>query len=193
MFPKKNTEKLSPYIYGFVKKKVDLSSFLETEIGCKLQWYEPKVTAGTVCPMPSHSDTKPSFRIKYFEDSGVWAFNCLGCGSKGTIIDFCMEYYGFNSPAEAVLFICDKFGFKKDGNFVIDGLKDVKKKINLQKKIACAHVVAARQCLSLLKKDYIKYNEWVAKSYKKMNKALDEEDIETVESIGFEASGKIQE
>jgi DNA primase len=190
---KKYIERFSPYLYDFVKKKVDLSEFLSTEIGCNLRWYEPKVAAGTACPMPNHKDSNPSFRIKYIEESGIWIFHCLGCGSKGTIVDFCMEYYSLDSSAEAVLFICDKFGFKKTDLVVTDSIKDVTKRVNLQKKIGCAHVVAARQCFTLLKKDYIKYNKWVAEAYQEMNKALDEEDLGVVDRIAFEASGKIQE
>jgi hypothetical protein len=166
---------------------------LSTEIGCTLRWYEPHISAGTVCPMPDHKDTNPSFRIKFIEEDSLWIFHCLGCNSKGTIIDFCREYYNLNSSAEAVMFICDKFGFKKTDIVVTDGLKDVKKKINIQKKIACSHIVAARQCFSLLKRDYNQHNIWVKEAYKTMNKALDSDDIETIESIGFEASKKLQE
>jgi len=190
---KKYTEKFSPYLYDFVKKSVDFSEFLSTEIGCNLRWYEPNISAGTLCPLPHHKDTNPSFRIKFIEEDKTWIFHCLGCGSKGTVIDFCMEYYGLDSSAEAVLFICDKLGLKKTDEIVTDSIKDVQKKINLQRKISCANVVASRQCFSLLKKNYAKYNTWVKEAYKTLNKALDVEDISTVESIGFEASKKLQE
>ena len=190
---KNQTEKISPYLYDYIKKKVDLSEFLSTEIGCNLRWYEPKISAGTICPMPNHKDNNPSFRIKFIEEDNVWIYNCLGCSSHGTIIDFCMEYYGLNSSAEAALFICNKFGFKKTDAVVTDGLKDVKTRVNLQKKINCANIVASRQCFSLLKKDYHKHNKWVKDAYKIINKALDEEDLSAIESIGFEASNKIQE
>ena len=186
-------EKISPHLYEYIKKKVDLSEYLSTELGCLLRWFEPKIYAGLYCPLPTHKDNKPSFRIKYMEDRGIWTFNCFGCNAHGTIIDFCREYYGFNSNEEVVMFLCEKFGFKKDSSVTLDGIKDVKKRINLQKKIACVHVVTAQQCLSLLKKDYNQYNIWVSNAYKKMNKALDEEDIETIEAIGYEATNKIQE
>jgi len=126
-------------------------------------------------------------------EDNILTGNCLGCNAKGTIIDFCMEYYGLNSPAEAALFLCDKFGFKKTDIVVTDGIKDIKKQVNLQKKINCANIIASRQCYLLLKKDYSKYNKWVKESYKILNKSLDTEDLSTVESIGFEASKKIQE
>ena len=138
----KNTERISPYLYDYIKKKVNLFDFLENEIGCNMKWYEVNVSAGTVCPLPQHKDTKPSFRIKFMEDSGTWIYHCLGCNSKGTIIDFCMEYYNLRSSSDAVIFICNKFGFKKNDVSIVDSLRDVRKKINFQKKIDCSHVVA---------------------------------------------------
>ena len=121
----------SRYLYEYVKKKVDLSEFLES-IGCQLQWLQPGVTARTTCPI--HKETKPSFNIKYLEEEEIWIFNCLGCGTKGTIIDFFIDYYGLNSASEAIWKICKRFGFKKDLSFITDSLKDVKRKINIQKK-----------------------------------------------------------
>lgn len=185
-------ESFSPYLFDFIKKKVDLSHFLETEIGCRLRWYESNISAGTTCPMPGHSEKKPSFRILK-TDSGVWIYHCLGCGTKGTIIDFFREYYGLNSAAEAVLSICRKFGFNKDSGVASDSLNDVKKKIDLQKKINCANIVSSRQCHALLRKDFKRHSKWVADAYHKMNEALEKEDIDTIEAVGFEASSKMGE
>jgi len=187
-----NNKKKPNYLFDFIKKKVDLAEFLETEVGCTLQWYEENVAAGTVCPMPHHKDSKPSFRVKLMDDE-VWVFHCLGCGSKGTIIDFCMEYYDLNNSSEAIMFICNKMGFKKDAQMIADSLKDVKKKMNLNRKLECAHIVSANQCRVLLRKDYDKYSKWVSQSYRKMNNALDVEDIDTIEEVGFEASSKIRD
>lgn len=184
---------LQPYMYDYVKKNVNLAEYLTTEAGCTLNWYEPNISAGTICPLPDHKDTKPSFRIKFMEDSGVWIWHCLGCNSKGTIIDFCMEYYGLNSSFEAVNFLCKKFNFKGGDQMSLDSLKDIRKKIDLQKKMNCTHVLVAHQCLALLRKDYNKNSKWVKEAYMRMNKSLDEDDIETIESIGYEASKKIGE
>ena len=57
----------------------------------------------------------------------------------------------------------------------------------------CANIVTSNQCRELLRKNYDKYNIWVANAYKQLNAALDNEDIETIESIGFEASDKMGE
>jgi len=181
----------STILYDFIKKKVDLAEFMETEAGCTLQWYEEGVTAGTICPMPHHKDSKPSFRIKLTDDE-IWIYHCLGCGSKGTVIDFCMEYYGLDTASEAVWFLCKKFGFKKDAQLVADSLTDVKKKMNLNRRMECAHVVASNQCRVLLRRDYDGHNKWVNKAYRRMNRALEEEDIDAIENIGFEASTKMR-
>ena len=82
-----NKTNSSFYLYDFIKKKVDLAEFLETEVGCTLKWFEVGVAAGTICPMPHHQDNKPSFRLKFIEEEEIWIYHCLGCGSKGTIID----------------------------------------------------------------------------------------------------------
>ena len=185
--------KVSPSLFAYVKRQINLADFLSTEIGCTLYWYDQNVSAGTLCPMPDHKDRKPSFRIKYLEDDKVWIYNCLGCGSKGTIIDFCHDFYGLNNVVESVLFICDKFGLGKTDDFIMEGIKDAEVTVNLQKKINCSNIVASRQCFSLLKKDYSRYNIWVRDAYRKLNKALDAENIDLIESIGYEASIKLKE
>jgi len=184
-------QKLSVNVYDFVKRKANLADFLIDELGCKIYWSQEGVSGKCICPLPSHKDGKPSFSIKFMND--VWVYRCLGCDSKGTIIDFCMQYYNIKNAALSALFICDKLGFDKSEASDIHILNESKNKANLQKKIDCAHVIASRQCFSLLKKDYAKYNKWVARAYRKMNEALSKEDLSIIEQIGYEASGKFQE
>jgi DNA primase len=188
----KKRSKLSSKLYTLVKQKINFADFLETEIGCKLRWYDNKISAGTVCPLPNHRDNKPSFRIKYMEDSQVYIFHCFGCNSKGTIIDFCTAYYGLNDSEEAVEFLCKKFNIDKD-NPEIQAIADTKKEVNLRKKVEHAHIITANQCRLLLQKNYIKYNKWIGKAYKRLNKALDEGKMEEVENIGYEAHNMLGE
>ena len=188
-----NQRHFSPYLIDYVKKTCNLADFLEEEIGCKLNWYEPGVSAGTPCPMPNHKDTKPSFRIKYVEEDKLWIFHCLGCNVKGTIIDFFMDYYELNSLAEAIHAICSKFNIVDSADLETESLKDVKKTINIQKKMEHANIGASNQCRMLLRKDYNRYNKWVADTYKRLNIALDNKDIETIEDIGYEVSNKMGE
>ena len=185
--------KFHPYLYDYVKQKVDFPEFLEVNIGCKLQWLERNVYARCACPMPHHKDIAPSFHIKLFENTNSWIFNCFGCNSKGSIIDFFVEYYGLDSSAEAVIYICNKFNLKVTDDFDVSSLKDVKKKVDLQKKMEYIHIVTSNQCRMLLKKDYNRYSKWVAEAYIKMNKALQDEDTYVIESIGFKASNRMQE
>jgi len=183
------TNKTPLYLYEFIKKKVDLSEFLETEISCTLNWFEPGISAGTPCPL--HKETQASFRLKYIEEDNIWIYNCFGCGASGTIIDFFMEYYSLANSAEAVIAICKKFGFKDSKELAISSLMNIKKRASFQKKIEFIHIVSSNQCRMLLKKDFNRYNKWVADAYKEMNKALIVEDLETVERIGSEASSKM--
>jgi len=177
--------KVNRHLYEFVKKKVDLAEFLETEVGCKLKWYQQDVTAGTACPL--HDERKPSFRIKFLEEDEIWIFHCLGCGKKGTIIDFFMDYYHIDDSSDAVIAICDKFDLHKDKDFLSSSFKDIKKKSDFNKKIEYTHILVSDQCRTLLRKNYSDNSKWVAGAYKRMNRALEKEDIQTIEDIGAEA------
>jgi len=181
------TNSIPPYLYDVIKKKVNLADFLE-EIGCKLEWIETDTVAKAICPL--HEEKKPSFRISKTEDN-IWLYFCYGCGKKGTIIDFFMDYYDISNPGESVLRICKKFNIKNDADLAADAIKDVKKNVNMKKKVDCANIVASNQCRCLLRHNYEKNSVWVAEAYKKINKALDEEDLETIESVGFEASSRM--
>ena len=181
----------SKNLFDYVKRKVDLSEFLETEIACTLKWYEPNVSAGCLCPFPDHNEKVGSFRIKLTD--GIWIFHCFGCDRSGTIINFCQMYYALESPFDALAFLCKKFGFEKVSQFELDSLGAVDKKFDVKKKMECAHVEVASQCRRLLKKNYHKYGQWVSSAYKTLNKALDDNDIDLVEKIGFEACNKIGE
>jgi len=192
--PTEYIEKLTAYHFEYVKTHVDLSEFLETEVGCSLKWTEPNVTANCVCPL--HGDNDPSFHIT-LKDEGLWVYNCFGCGAKGTIIDLVQAYHSLYSPSEAVIWIFKKYGWANDEDLMIDSLKGIQKKINIQKKIECANVVTSNQCRMLLRKDYDRYGKWVANAYRKMNKALDAgggiDTLDTLESMGFELSTKLGE
>jgi DNA primase len=179
------------YLYDYVKKKVDLADFLEVEIGQRLRWYERGLTAGCLCPL--HGDGNASLRLKYIEEDGKWIYHCLGCGSSGTIINFVKEYYNLRSNSEALIWICKKYNFKNEQKMIIDCLRDAKKKTQIDKKIEFANIVTSNQCRMLLRKNYEKNCEWVANTYKRLNKALHDEDLSEIESIGFEASRKMQE
>jgi len=331
--PIKFNGKLTAQHFEYVKRNVDLSEFLETEIGVVLRWSEPNISANCICPL--HGDTDPSFYVTLMEEDGIWVYhclagdtkiitwdgivpireisgttqkilttegkwveapffnfgrqkvseitltrnrqkkvvkatsehrwfvknghskiekqtkelekgmrlawvfpknnkkwikrgwvvdsieidvgteevycaivdkthsfaledniltgNCFGCEAKGTIIDLVQAYYSIETAGEAVVWILNKFGWANNEDLIINSLKDVPKKINIQKKIECANIVTSNQCRLLLRKNYAKYNKWVGDAYKRMNKALDEGDIDTIESMGYELSTKLGE
>jgi len=178
-----STEMSHVYLYDYLKKNVNLADFLETELGADLVWRELDVSAACICPMPHHKDSKPSFCIRYVEEDDIWIYQCWGCGSKGTILDLRMDYYGFNNVTEAVDFLCEKFDFKDVGEMVVESLKNLKKKINVQNKLNCQNIVISDRCRILLRRDYGVYKGFVSDVYKQLNVALDEEDSEKVEEL----------
>jgi DNA primase len=180
----------NPYLYEYVKKSVDLPEFLETEVGCKLRWNVPQVSASTICPL--HQDSKPSFNLKHVEEDGIWIYHCLGCGAKGTVVDFFMQYYNIDTAEQALIAICEKFGFKDGKELAIKSIQEVSKKVDLRKKMEYTHIVTANQCRMLLTKKYDEYQQWIGEAYRKMNKALDEGDVSVIENIGAQASAKMR-
>ncbi len=189
--PIKFNGKLTSQHFEYVKRNVDLSEFLETEVGVVLRWSEPNISANCICPL--HGDTDPSFHVTFMEEDGIWVYHCFGCEAKGTIIDLVQAYYSIETAGEAVVWIFNKFGWANNEDLIIDSLKGVQKKINIQKKIECANIVTSNQCRLLLRKNYAKYSKWVGDAYRKINKALDEGDIDTIESMGYELSTKLGE
>jgi DNA primase len=186
-----NEIQITPQVYEYIKRKVNLAEFLQTEIGCSLKWLEANTCARTVCPMPNHNEKKASFNLKLMDD--VWVYGCFGCGAKGTVIDFFMEYYNLHSSFEAVQMICKKFDFKDIQGIATDTLTEAKKKVDLRKKMELAHIVSSNQCRMLLRKDFEKHKDWISNAYKKMNEALVKGDLEFVENVGFQASKKMGE
>jgi len=180
-------------IYDYIKRNVNLADFLQKEINCTLKWIEPNISASTVCPMPSHKEKQASFNIKFIEEDNTWIYNCFGCNMKGTIIDFFMQYYNLPDSKSAISEICKKFNFNDINDVTEIDLTASKKKASLRKKIEIANIVTSNQCRMLLRKSFEKNKKWVAESYKKINKALDNEELELVEKIGHEASKKARE
>jgi len=167
---------------------VDLPSFLETDAGCNVRYANEE---SCVCCCPIHNEKKPSFRLTLMD--GVWIYFCFGCGVKGHIVHFFMDFYEIPNKFEAVLAICERFGFETSTDMLLDGIKRVQKRVDIQKELECANIVASNQCRNLLRKDYKLYNDWVASTYRALNAALDICDLDTVRQIGVDASNKVME
>jgi len=194
MTSKDNNSNISHvYLYDYLKKNINLGDFLETEIGADLKWKNDNMSASLICPMPHHKDAKSSFCIKLDEDSGVWIYQCWGCGSKGTILDFCMDYYELQGLSDVVEMLCKKFKFKDAKDIVISSLKSLKKKINVQKRMEYQNIVISNQCRAMLKKDFEGNSTFVSKTYRELNEALNEEDMDRIQEIDNLVFNKMQE
>lgn len=172
-------------------KKVDLVDFIQKE--SKVAFEKVGERWRCLCPMPFHKDSAPSFFVyKTKNNNGMdcWLFHCFGCGSSGTIIDFCMGVRHFDYPSDALLYLSEKLGIKASYELIAKAIKEARVDSNIKKKIDSEHYIASRMCYRLLRKNIMdeKINKWVAKSYWKMNKMLKEEDFRGIEKISIDAS-----
>jgi DNA primase len=172
---------------AYINKTIDLEAFIEGEVGSDLK--RRGNSSSVICPFPDHAEDKSSFHLYYEEEEGLWSFYCWGCGRGGDVIEFFKNYYRVPF-LEAVQKICERYNIK-DVTASAGELKKAKRKIDVSKKVECAHIIAANQCRMLLRKDYAKHNRWVAIVYKKMEKALDAQDLDYLEEVGFDVSNRM--
>lgn len=163
----------------------NLPEFIETEGGVDLSWGGDETSACCSCPMPDHIETKPSFHINLIDD--VWVYHCFGCQKKGTIIHFCIDYLGIRNQLEAINYLCKYYNVENVDDLILEGIKNVSKKINMERQIENEHILVSNQCRMLLRKDFEKHKEWVSKTYKNLNGSLEAQDYGNVETIGYEA------
>lgn len=179
------------HLTSHLVKTFDLATFVETETGTRLKYYGGDSRAKCHCPMPDHKDSNASFHLRKTEDD-YWIFHCFGCGVKGTIIHFCMNYFALRNKMEAILYLCKHFNVKNQEDIILASIKTVTKHVDVQRKIENANVVASNLCRILLRKDCVKNGPWVSDAYKRLNKALDDENCDLVEQIGNEAYNRIK-
>ena len=72
-------------------------------------------------------------------------------------------------------------------------MKNIRKKVDVQRKIENANIIVSNQCRMLLRNDFDLHKSWVNKAYRKLNAAMEKEDCEEVESIGYAASNRMME
>jgi len=178
------------YLVEHLIATINLADFLESEAGCKLKWSKPEVAAKCNCPL--HNDRNASFFVT-LQESGIWMSHCFGCNFKGTIIQFTKQYYNLRNTPEAILFLCKKFKIENKEDLIVEGMRNIKVKVDAGRKIENAHMLTCNQCRMLLKSNYEKHKKWILESYKKLNIAMDKNDYEAVEKIGYEASKLIHE
>jgi len=172
------------YLVEHLVKTINLPDFVESVTDSTL------IYGKCHCPMPNHNDRNASFHVNKM-GNGAWIFHCFGCHVKGHIVHFVKDYYGLRSWDEAILFLCKKFDIKDKEDLIIQGLKNVSKKVDSQRKMENANIMVSNQCRMLLRKDFKLHKDWVSDAYKRINTALDDENYETIESIGYEASNRM--
>lgn len=172
------------YVADILKKK-DLADFIEKE--ARVTFNKTGGRFFCICPMPSHRDSKPSFGVGE-SANGVWLYNCFGCGSGGTIIDFVMDFYGAESFDEAISILMAKFEITSDTELVSKAISEAKVTMDMKNEIECEHIQAASACRSLLHKKKDKTTQdWVGNAYRKMNTLLKDMDKNGIIKIKQEA------
>jgi len=166
-------------------KVSDLPEFIETESGVDLKWNRTDEEAVCECPLPDHHETKPSFHITNMD--GVWVYHCFGCQKKGTIIHFCVDMFGLRNQDAAIKYLCKYYDVKDVDDLILQGLKNVSKKINFEKQIENENVLVSNQCRMLLRKDFKRHKKWVLDAYAELNECLDEQDYKKIQEIGHVA------
>ena len=178
------------YISEHLTKNICFPDFLETEIGVKIRRTRGEQIGPCNCPMPDHSDHNASFRINLMED--VWVFHCFGCGRSGSIITFCQEYFSLPNRMEAILYLCKKYNIKNAEDLILEGIKNISKRVNIQRMVENENMRVSNLCKMLLKKSFEPNREWVMKSYKLLNESMDNEDMDSILKIGDEAGRRLR-
>lgn len=178
------------YLKDHISKTCDLPEFIETESGANLKWNRDESSVVCECPLPDHRENKPSFHITNMD--GVWVYHCFGCQKKGTIVHFCIDFFGLRNQFEAINYLCKYYNIKDVDDLVLQGLKNVSKKVNFERQIENENVLVSNQCRMLLRKDFKIHKNWVSEAYKRLNDALSDQDYHTVEQIGYEAFRRIK-
>jgi len=104
-----------------------------------------------------------------------------------------MEYLGYQSRREAVLNICEMLGIEDFEDIIIKEIKNVSQDVDMGRKIDNLNIMVSNQCRMLLKQNFKNNIEWVTDSYKMLNRASEDEDIEVIEQIGYDASRRANE
>jgi DNA primase len=178
------------YLKEHLIQTCDLPEFIETESGIDLKWNRTESEAVCECPMPDHYETKPSFHVSLIND--VWLYHCFGCQKKGTIIHFCVDFLGLRNQYEAINYLCKYYNVKNVDDLILQGMKNVSKKVNFERQIENENILVSNQCRMLLKKNFNGNKLWVSNAYKELNKALLEQNYQAVERIGYEAFNRMK-
>lgn len=171
-----------------IKKSVSLPEFVETLTDTSFKWNKEGESAICNCPMSWHNDRNASFHMTKMED-GTWLHHCFGCHAKGDVIRFFMDYTGEEDFKTALVNICKRMNIDI-ANVPIQSYNYMVRRVDKKKELENANIIVSNQCRLLLRRDFNKNKLWISSTYKRLNKALDEENLEEIEKIGYETSKK---
>ena len=177
----------------YLAKKIELPDLIESESGATIRWQGSKMSGVCNCPMHHHSDSNASFHVNYLEDIEKWVYHCFGCGVKGDSITFCVDYIGKENKSEAAIYLCEKYNIQNIQDVLVQSLNQVKKRVNFKHKAEGANILVSSACRNLLRSNFEKHKLWVFNSYRKMNDALENDDYELIDKIGYEVAKRMQE
>lgn len=186
-------------VFSYVLSHVDLPALIEEQSGVSMKYGRDGSSAICICPYPSHKDSKPSFHLNLNEEN-IWLFKCYGCNETGNAVHYCQHCLNLDmsSRYDIIRYLAEKFGINIDD--IDENSKEVKaaqeesrKKAELYKKLHLEHIITSNQCRLVLRKNVDNNAKWVCQAYKKMNKAIEEQDLATIEAISRQALKKIRE
>lgn len=180
----KKLDKNAIYLASHINKTINLPEFISDELNISVKYLKNENAA--VCRCPLHSERTPSFRMN-LSDENVWLYHCFGCGAGGAFVNFIQSNYQFSNKLEAIDWICNKFKINNTEELILKGIFSISKKLNIAKKIESEHIVMANRCRTLLNKNPEKYGKLVFDMYKNADKAIDEENLEEIETISNNA------
>jgi len=172
-----------------INKTMDLPSFAEKITGKSVSWRRSGYSAVMNCPFSWHDDKNASLHMNLME-SGIWVYHCFGCHSKGTALQFYLDYNCEENFEKAVINICNQFKISLNGaELAFSYTNNI---VDRKQKLETENILVSNQCRELLNINFKKHQQWVAKAYQRLNIALDMCDQDEVEKIGHEASERVR-
>ena len=162
-------------------KRRDLLAFIEQVTGAKLSKSGRRWSS--LCPMPHHNDTAPSFFV-WKDSNDIWFFKCFGCGSHGTILDFWLSYASSESLTAAIVEICERIGGDSD-ELILQHITTLKKSFNEELQLEHEHIRTASRCCELWRQfsEDQELSEWIEDLYRRMNKMLAASDRSSLRQV----------
>jgi DNA primase len=105
--------------------------------------------------------------------------NCFGCGSGGTIVDFCMDFWALDTLSQALSLIARKMDLGSKEDMIGNAVRNIRVAVDEEKRLETQHIQAADCCNTVLRKypDREDIRQWIAIKYRQMNEMLEKNDV----------------